>query len=911
MAAVCAGEGPFAARSRKMLLVGWDAADWKIIQPLLDRHELPVLERVIDGGVMGNLSSIQPMLSPMLWNSIATGKRPYRHGIHGFTEVDRESGRPVPVSSSSRRCQALWNILNREGLRTHVVGWLGSHPAEAVRGVCVSERFGSPAPDPGQNWPLAHGTVFPEEQAGALAELRVRPEEIPGETLSLFVPNAARVNQRADKRLHLLAIRLAECFSIHAAATHLIEHEPWDFAAVYYRAIDWICHDFMVFHPPKMAGVYDAEFDLYRDVVNSAYRLHDLMLGRLLQLAGENTTLVLVSDHGFHSDRLRPAVTPNVPAGIAAWHRTSGILAMRGPGLRRDELVHGASLLDITPTILALYDLPVGGDMDGRVMAEAFAEPPEIQVTETWETGETVAKSAPRHPEDWSILRQFVELGYIQEPGSAEEAVRGTERENNWNLARSYMDAGCFADALPLLEGIYGEWPERWDYCFHLARCQALLGLREEALETAGGFPDSSPACDLLLAHIAHGRGDLSGCMKHLASAEATGLESAELQDHIGLMHIGLRQWIPAETAYRKAQELNPDDPYAHLGLAHCHLRAGRFQETADEALRALGLRFDLPMGHYHLGVALARMGELPRAIQALETCLRYQPASAPAHRYLAALYAHQPDSEAKVAEHRRYLNGRGRSREEAALELAKLREEIAERARLRFEMRAHRRAEASKGSDPGAPSEPLEFLLVSGLPRSGTSLMMQMLAAAGLDIMSDGLRPPDASNPRGYFEWQEVKRLPSNPRIIEKARGRVVKVISMLLPSLPSKHRYRILFMARPIEEVAASQEKMRAALPQWMPAPREILIEQLRQHRERIIELLGTTPNVDLFEVDYPMLLRNPRKIVRDIAEFAHLGETAIDPMIAAIDPTLGHNTEHLASVAGVWSRSQPGIA
>ncbi len=374
---------------RKVLLVGWDAADWKVITPLLDRGELPTLAGIIGGGVMGNLSSIRPMLSPMLWNSIATGKRPYQHGVHGFTEVDYELGQPVPVSSTTRRCRALWNILNDAGLRTHVVGWFATHPAEAVDGVCVSERFGTPAPDRlGAPWPLARDTVFPPACADWLAELRVRPEEITGDVLKLFVPEAARVDQRHDKRLHELAVRLAECFSIHAAATAVIEREPWDFCAVYYRTLDWICHDFMAFHPPKMAGIFQTEFDLYREVVNGAYRLHDLLLGRLLALAGgpEETTVLLVSDHGFHSDELRPAATPHVPAGIAEWHRPIGILALQGDGLRQDELIHGASLLDIAPTVLTLFGLPVGRDMDGRVLVEAFAEPaPEVRTVETWE----------------------------------------------------------------------------------------------------------------------------------------------------------------------------------------------------------------------------------------------------------------------------------------------------------------------------------------------------------------------------------------------------------------------------------------------------------------------------------------------------------------------------------------------
>ena len=122
------------APKRKVLLVGWDSADWQIIQPLLDGGEMPVLERLINGGVMGSLTSIRPMLSPMLWNSIATGKRPFKHGVHGFTEVDRELNEVVPVSAQTRRSAALWDMLAREGYRTQVTGWFATHPASSLVG---------------------------------------------------------------------------------------------------------------------------------------------------------------------------------------------------------------------------------------------------------------------------------------------------------------------------------------------------------------------------------------------------------------------------------------------------------------------------------------------------------------------------------------------------------------------------------------------------------------------------------------------------------------------------------------------------------------------------------------------------------------------------------------------------------
>src|SRR5215472_13543471 len=101
-------------------------------------------------------------------------------------------------------------------------------------------------------------------------------------------------------------------------------------------------------------------------------------------------------------------------------------------------------------------------------------------------------------------------------------------------------------------------------------------------------------------------------------------------------------------------------------------------------------------------------------------------------------------------------------------------------------------------------------IVIVSGLPRSGTSLAMQMLAAGGIPVLSDGMRQPDSDNPRGYYEWEPIKQLPEEPSLIAQAEGRAVKVISSLLLTLPQGHDYRLIFMLRPLDEVLASQAVM-----------------------------------------------------------------------------------------------------
>jgi hypothetical protein len=240
--------------AQKLLLIGWDAADWQMMHPLVDAGRMPHLKHLLENGVMGNLLTLQPMLSPILWTSIATGKRGYLHGVHGFAEPTPDGTGLRPTASTSRKCKALWNILSQAGKRCHAIGWYASHPAEQITGVCVSHQFPvAPASATAESWPPQPNSVEPPELAELLAELRMHPSEVSGPTISQFIPRAAELDQTDPEVRRLLgafAKRLAECVSLHAVTTALMEEEPWDFCTAYYEAIDHIGHDFMLFAPP-------------------------------------------------------------------------------------------------------------------------------------------------------------------------------------------------------------------------------------------------------------------------------------------------------------------------------------------------------------------------------------------------------------------------------------------------------------------------------------------------------------------------------------------------------------------------------------------------------------------------------------------------------------------------------------
>ncbi len=165
------------SNEKKVLLIGWDAADWKIINQLIAKGEMPAMQRLKENGVYGNLLTLDPPFSPMLWTTIATGKLPDKHGILGFTEPTATGKGISPVASTSRKVKAIWNILTQEKLKSHVVGWWPSHPAEPINGVMISNHYQSSSAKPDS--PLKPSSVFPSELAGLFAHLKVHPAELP------------------------------------------------------------------------------------------------------------------------------------------------------------------------------------------------------------------------------------------------------------------------------------------------------------------------------------------------------------------------------------------------------------------------------------------------------------------------------------------------------------------------------------------------------------------------------------------------------------------------------------------------------------------------------------------------------------------------------------------------------------
>jgi hypothetical protein len=174
-------------------------------------------------------------------------------------------------------------------------------------------------------------------------------------------------------------------------------------------------------------------------------------------------------------------------------------------------------------------------------------------------------------------------------------------------------------------------------------------------------------------------------------------------------------------------------------------------------------------------------------------------------------------------------------------------------------------------GSRPQSKSAPQTVIVVSGLPRSGTSMMMKMLAEGGLPVLTDAIRSADEDNPNGYFELEVVKQLAEGQKDwLANADHKLVKVISALLEHLPPEHHYRVLFMERQIPEILASQRKMLARRNETSKLSDEEMQAQFTEHLKAIKYWLARQPNMDVLYVDYNRMMADPDQYLQKVASF-----------------------------------------
>lgn len=650
----------------------WPGADWKSILPMLDRGGLPHLRNLIDKGVVGKLRSVQPRNQSSVWASVATGKYPHCHGVVSDLEpADGSQAVFRPVSRYACTARTLWHILSQQGRRSLVVGWPATFPAEQIAGAIITPEFVM------TDWrgKAPFESVTPFDLADELADLRIHPSEIDGLDLVAFVPKLAQLREAKDPRLSQLAEHVAQAATLQAIAVKLMQTRNWEYASIYFSSVYEIAKGFVNYQAPKTSFVSDSDFDMFQNVVEASYFLHDVMLGHLSRLAGDDATILVMSDEGVHAgERRTDELAISQPE-----HIEPGILVMAGPEIEEDKLVYGSSILDITPTLLHLFDLPVGRDMQGKVQEAALRSKKEVHFIDSHESaGQASSCSA--------VIARYMKLtkqvGNSSVPDFATADTVGIQnREFLYNIAESCIAAKQEGLAIPVLKHLAAVDPYESKFLYKLMTCYIAIdkaGLARETFhhfvsqrkrfalqaQAAWKLLDSCDEDTLSLSERAWkarlwkqsrvnlaGMAFLNSWVLHACEDFVGALRAANQADHRKVFNPAALLRLRAECLIRLGRpneaipvfyqmlELNPDDFDADIGLAGIAFRTRRFRNASNHALDAVSKRYFNPVAHYIYGGAIFRCGEALRAADALEEAISQDPLLLGAYQRLVLLY--------------------------------------------------------------------------------------------------------------------------------------------------------------------------------------------------------------------------------------------------------------------------------
>ena len=353
--------------------------------------------------------------------------------------------------------------------------------------------------------------------------------------------------------------------------------------------------------------------------------------------------------------------------------------------------------------------------------------------------------------------------------------------------------------------------------------------------------------------------------------------------------------------------EIDPESPGPLLGLARTALAAKDYEGAVRHARESIGLLFFQPRAHYIHGLAQYRLGCWEEAEHAFLLCVRQAPLFSAAFRMLGEIARwHKRDLAEQALYQVKVLETRRRRMELRKQKAVEVRATVVTSApshevRPMPELKQHPEALA------GIPVEEI-VTVVSGLPRSGTSLMMQILEAVGVSPFTDNKRQPDESNRKGYYEHEKIASLRSDPNTswIKDAKGSAIKVIAPLLTRLPRKLRqpgsdpeplhYRILFMERDMQEILQSQDTFLRRLGKSSPANDKAAdITKAYRQQERQAKNWCANLGIHAMSVGFEALVHHPNETLPQIAAF--LGAVDKLPfMRACIDPAL-HRSERIS--------------
>lgn len=598
----CGDSGP---SGPELWIIGLDGADWDQLDPLIAQGELPNLAALREGGASGILLSDRPMISPILWTSISTGKTPDLHGVTWFMS-DGPDGSKVPVSSEERKVKTFWNIASEAGIRCGITGWWATWPAEPVEGWLVSDAVawhsfgvnGRSHPEEGKTWPW--------ELIGTVEDLMPDPAAIGDDLMTRLIHLPAgqvRYDHGAgtyENPINHLRQALATSRGFTDLTLDRLESDRPQVMSVYYEGTDAVTHLYSPYQDPKLPWIPDEDHAAYRDVLDEYWKWQDELLGELLAERGPQTTVMVVSDHGFRRGAERRKQDHFHIETADEDHMPDGVIIVNGPRIRPGARIEGADIYDVTPTILHLLGLPVGRDMTGHPLTQALLDEDRRENPVAWvqthDAGDRERGSSGAAARGGQDLEKMLRsLGYLGGAEKKSASAGDGAWEQTVNLATVLMNQDRTGEAVKVLRELDEQNPGVYEIRLNLA----------QALVRDGRQADGAAVYEKLLLDFPD----------RLETYEDYGLDlrrkgefgrAAEVYDQ-ALARSGT--WIPALA-----------------GKGVCIARLGRPDEGRRLLEKARNLDPSDSEVHRSLGLLLRDAGDLQGALASLRQARRLEP---------------------------------------------------------------------------------------------------------------------------------------------------------------------------------------------------------------------------------------------------------------------------------------------
>lgn len=634
----------------RVIILGLDGMDPQTIDLLMSEGKMPNFARLRQEGAYGRLISQKPILSPIIWTTIATGRGPEDHGIGHFVAIDDQSGEELPVTSRMRRVNALWNIASAADKDVATVGWWATWPPEEIQGHMVSDHtaYHFLFEDGFTGGKSTEGKTYPPSLEERIAPWLRRPTDMGMDELAPFVdiePQDLEVPFSFDNDLSHFRWALATAESYRQIGLELWRQENPDLAMVYIEGTDSTSHLFgHLFRAEGLQGELAQQQTKYGRAVEEMYLYADRLLGDYLEAMDDRTNLVVLSDHGFELGALHddPSKTRDLRRVSERFHRLEGILYMIGPDIKARGRIDRPSIIDVTPTVLKLLGLPAAKDMPGRVLAEAFKEAPSDERVATYEIGGSGKADGSRDATaDDAVMAHLKSLGYLGSSGSSsgnDGSSSTSSPQGERNLAAIHFEAGRYREAAEIYQTLIQEDGEDGSLHTSLAGAYGAMERYDKALEELQRALEISP----LNVEAYHNRAVIHERQGDVEKAVADYTTALRYQPQYEPSRRALQRLV-GNADVRAPRNVSEEDAARLADLSSQAARRGDY----DAALELLDQAEDAAPSYvltyqYRSNVHYLR-GEIEEAIKALELGLMIEPDNALFFENLKRLRAEPP----------------------------------------------------------------------------------------------------------------------------------------------------------------------------------------------------------------------------------------------------------------------------